>query len=256
MIYSVPEGRQVATLPGDSSQPELPDGFPTGSVAYAPDGHLFIGAGLGDLRIVDPSTVKVIRSFPEEELASRSLSFSADGSVLLAVRSFDGHVSRIDPSTGSVIWGTESGRGCGLPVLVARRSRFYCGGLGIREYDLDSGRPTGVDLTENASGSSDLAVMDDESELVAFGGFSPTVVHWRIDGGGPIDHRLIGVQPGVDGFLPDGNLVVGGSADPDVVDAESGAIIDGLDGLQDADASSTTSEVFGGRDVADGALGK
>ena len=252
LIYSVPDGRLVATIPGESPQPELPESIPAGSVAYAPDGRLFIGAPLGDLRIVDPATDKIIRSFPEEELASRSLYFGADGAVLLAARSFDGHVSRIDPTTGSVLWGTGPNQGCGSTVLVARRNRLYCGGLGIREYNLDSGQPTGVELNENGSGTSDLAVMDDEGELVAFGGHSPTVTHWRIDGGGPIDHRLVGVKPGVDGFLPSGDLVVGGPEDSDVVDAESGTVIDDLDGLRDAHASSTTPEIFGGRDVADG----
>ena len=77
-----------------------------------------------------------------------------------------------------------------------RQWPLYCGGLGIREYNLNTGQPTDVDLTENGSGVSDLAVMDDDGELVAFGGFSPTVAHWRLDGGGPIAYRLTGVKMG------------------------------------------------------------
>ena len=166
-----------------------------GLVAYAPDGRLFVGSEIGDLRVLDPETYKVVQSFPERgRLANLSLTFSPDGSVLLAISGFDGHVSRLDPSTGTVLWGGESSPRCGSVVFVPRSTRFYCGQSGIREYDVDSGQPTGAVLTENGTSDSDLVVMDDGNELVAFGGLSPIVAHWRIDGGGPIDHLLTSVR--------------------------------------------------------------
>ncbi len=255
-VYSVPEGLRLATLPGGSLQRVTSDTFSTGSVAYAPDGRLFIGSELGDLRVVDPETYKVVQSFPERaRLANRSLTFSPDGSLLLAIGGDVDHVSRIDPSTGSIVWGGESSPRCGSIVVVPRSRRFLCAQHGVAEYDVDNGQPTGVRLTENGTSDSDLAMMDHGNQFVAFGGLSPSVAHWRIDGGGPIDRPLTSANPGVAGFLPDGKLVLGSFFDSDLVDAASGTTIDNLDGIEWAKAASTAPVVFGVRSVSRGRFG-
>lgn len=113
-VYSVPGGQVLAAIPEESLQAA---DHPTGAVAYAPDGRLFIGSG-SDLRVVDPKTYQVVQRFPEPALsASGSLSFNTNGSVLLARNGQDNRISRLDPSTGSTVWGGESGPQCGPPVL-------------------------------------------------------------------------------------------------------------------------------------------
>ena len=252
LLYSVPGGRLLATLPPESFGPTLSPDSLTGSVAYAPDGRLFIGSEVGDLRVLDPETFKVVERIPEpDRLASDALTSSPDGSVLLTINGSDGHVSRIDPSTGKILWGGSSGPICGSTVLVPHSRRFYCAVSGIGEYNVDSGLPTGAVLPENGTSDSDLAVADAGNELVAFGGLSPIVAHWRIDGGGPIDRRLTRVNPGIVGFLPDGHLVIGAD-DSDLIDTESGTIIDPLDGILAATASTTTPVIFGARAISGG----
>ena len=253
LLYSVSSGQLLATLPPESDQPTLSEHGLTGSVAYAPDGRLYIASDIGDLRVLDPETFGVVQRFAEPvRLANGSLNFSPDGSVLLARNGSDGHVSRIDPSTGSVLWGGESSPRCGSVVFVPGSRRFYCGQSGLRDYDLDSGQPVGAVLPENGTSDSDLAVMDDGRELVAFDGLSRIVAHWRIDGGGPIDHPLTRERPGILGYLPGGNLVVGFDDDSDLVDTSSGTVIDTLDGILSAKASSTTPVIFGARAVSGG----
>jgi serine/threonine protein kinase/DNA-binding SARP family transcriptional activator/WD40 repeat protein len=252
LLYSVQGGRLLATLPPESFGPTLSPDSLTGSVAYAPDGRLFIGSEVGDLRVLDPETFKVVERIPEpDRLASDALTSSPDGSVLLTINGSDGHVSRIDPSTGKILWGGSSGPICGSTVLVPHSRRFYCALSGIKEYNVDSGQPTGAVLPENGTSDSDLAVADAGNELVAFGGLSPIVAHWRIDGGGPIDRRLTGVNPGIGGFLLDGHLVIGAD-DSDLIDTESGTIIDPLDGILAATASTTTPVIFGARAISGG----
>jgi len=248
LLYSVPGGELLATLPPGSVQPTLSQNNLTGSVAYAPDGRLFIGSEIGDLRVLDPVTNEVVQRFPEPgQLANLSLAFSPDGSVLLAISGVDGHVSRIDPATGSILWSGESSPRCGSVVFAPVSGHFYCGESGIREYDIANGEPANVALAEKGTSKSNLAVMDDGRELVSFDGLSPIIAHWRIDGGGPINHPLTGVQPGFRGYLPDGNLVVGSDDDSDLIDPESGTVLDTLDGLLGAKASSTTPIIFGAR---------
>ena len=251
-VFSVPGGQLLKSIPAEATSVASFATFSTGSVAYTPDGRLFIGPETGDLRVVDPETYEVVQRFPEPaRLASGQLVFSPDGSVLIASNQYDGSTTRLDPSTGSIVWGGEAGPQCARMVLVARPRRLFCTQGGMREYDLDTGQPTGVDLAENQA-ARDLGLIDHGKELVSFDGAAHVVARWRIDGGGPIQRRLSS-DSDVAGYLPNGNIVsrpVPFGNDGDLVDTESGKSVDTLDGLSHPSASSATAAVFGIRSVA------
>ena len=253
-VFAVPAGQLVHEIPAEieasvASRAE----FSSGSVAYAPDGRLFIGSETGDLRVVDPDTYDVVQRFPVPAfMANGQLTFSPDGSILLASNKYSGYTSRLDPTTGSILWGGgEAGPQCTRIVLVPRAHRFFCTQGGVREYDLETGQPTGINLTENQAGR-DLGLMSEGKELVSFDGAARVVARWRIDGAGPIQRRLSSDSV-VAGYLPNGNVVSGPilfGNDGDLVDPESGATIDTLDGLRLPSAGSSTPAVFGLREVA------
>ncbi|MEP7204491.1 MAG: protein kinase, partial [Ilumatobacteraceae bacterium] len=253
-VFAVPGGQLFHEIPAeiDASVASLTE-VSSGSVAYAPDGRLFVGSETGDLRVFDPDTYDVVQRFPEpDRLATGQLTFSPDGSILLAINQYRGFITRLDPSTGSILWGGgQAGPQCARMVLVSRPRRLFCTQGGVRECDLDSGQPTGLNLTENQAGL-DLGLMNDGKELVSFDGAAHVVARWRIDGGGPIQRRLSS-DSNVAGYLPNGNIVslpVPFGLNGDLVDPESGDTVDTLDGLLNPSASSATAAVFGIRSVA------
>jgi len=163
-VWDAATGRRVAAVP-------VP-GRPV-SLAFAPDGSaLAVGEWDGAVRLRDPSTGRVLRTFSGHSTPVRGLAFLPDGRTLAAGAS-DGRVVLWDVATGRE--SSRFDRGLRYPVngmAVSADGRYLAaaGGLGagaVSLWDLGSGRPVSPPL--NAAGGEPVAFVPGRAVLAARG---------------------------------------------------------------------------------------
>lgn len=101
--------------------------------------------------------------------------FRLDGEVLWSLPLATGDCSRLAASGVQrlVICGDENGR--------------------LRRWDLDTGEPIGRPWEYQLGGGGDIALADDESEILLMSAISPSIPRLRIDGGGPAARTIGGL---------------------------------------------------------------
>ncbi len=217
-----------------------------GSVAWSPDGDLFVtegpeDSGLVDLR--DPETGESVRSFVGHDIDINDVAFSPSG--LLATTGDDGALRVWDPQDGSMVFEVETvgdGEVWG-PSFSADSSRLSASWLGdeeqtVRVVDVATGD---VAAEFDEPGVPRPTSMSPDGQRVAVGTLFPVSARVVDAGTGDFVHAL----PGHDGpvtdlqYSPDGRWLATASADGTVHvrDAETGETVHTL--------TDFGSEVFG-----------
>jgi DNA-binding SARP family transcriptional activator/WD40 repeat protein len=237
-VYRTADGELLGTLPGLPRPDDLPSDpwikRSTAAVVFGPDGMIYLGSLQGPIRVVDPTSLQVVRTLEAPRLSSNLNLVATPDGLLVGNGRFA--VVAVETSTGAIRWSEDIydpvlwARACSSLAIAQVARRLYCANtLGqILERDLATGRPTGVSFDTQLGWIGDVATAFDGRELVAFGG-APVISRWRLDGGGPaVDHIAEG-RTVVSGYDPTGRkLLVGG--DPAVWDPVSDEAIDELDG--------------------------
>ena len=209
----------------------------TAALAFRADGLLIVGSELGILRVVEPTTRRVVKELTgAPELTSNgSIATSADDKILVSAGARG--VVRWDLSTNRPLWvGVAGAEQCTSLVIVPLTDSVLCGSRygRVEVLDLDTGLPTGV-WYDMQSGEVSALTLTSDQELIELSRAEPVIARWRLDGSGPID-RVLPVGGAPRAFSSDGKLLVVDSPSrhnaPDfaVVDATSGELVDSLDG--------------------------
>ena len=253
-VYRTADGELLGTLGGLPRPDDLPSDpwikRSTAAVVFGLDGMIYLGSLQGPIRVVDPTSLQVVRTLEAPQLSSNlNLVATPDGLLVGNGRSA---IVAVETSTGATRWSEDIydpvlwARACSSLAVAPTAQRLYCANtLGqIIERELTTGQPTGASFDTQAGWIGDIATASDGRELVAFGG-APVISRWRLDGSGPtVDHIAEG-RSVISGYDPTGRmLLVGG--DPAVWDPVSDEAIDELDGSSGA--------LWFGRDLVGGSF--
>ena len=261
VAYDVPSGSVVAQIPGVPGAPPSDFDNDVASVAYAPDGRLYLGSSGTELRVLDPTTFAVVDTITVPLFSTGfQLKFTNDGSILVAnginfsnqvERGQQGAIVAIDIAHRNVLWsltGDQFGYGgCSAFAVDGAGGRLWCGdffGL-IRERALQTGALTGRTFAHQKGKLEDLFFVDagpgqgQGQELVSLGGNAAVIGRWRVDGGGPIE-RIVAPRQLHGELSPDGTRLLTTVFRPgpnpfnnlySIWDATTGAKIASLDDL-------------------------
>lgn len=216
-VRQVSDGTELGRVP--SADPGEVDG--AAAVGWTPSGRLLVGSSSGLVRIVEVPGLEVVRavSGPSEAADLHIVSVTDD----LAVTAGRRRLMAFDPSSGEIRWRVDL-RSSGLEpcrnlVVAETIGRLYCGDLFgvVQERDLATGGLTGTSFDVQRNDVGDLAMADDQRELVSFGAFEPVVARWRLDGSGPVTTLVAEGYVPMDGFEPTGELFVVARRPPDAV---------------------------------------
>jgi len=242
----------VVEIPAVGTSPAFDGVRDTVALAFRGDGLLVVGSSTGGLDVVDPATGTVVEEFTggPELTANTAVALSADGRVLVTAGP-NGAV-RWDLDTRRPVWTSPAGTvACGVVAVAVRADTVLCGSAfgRVTALDLATGVPTGARHDPQSGRVSALVVTPDGSTLVALSGTEPVITRWRLDGDGPVS-RPLPVRGVPLGYSRDGQLLLvdvaaagATSADPQVVDARSGTMVDPLEGYSYAVWGSGPSQV-------------
>lgn len=256
----------VSAYPQRSAANTSSQGSTAGLAFSAPD-RLVVASQAGSVQTLDAHTGETLATIagppglagPSGCCPLRSgwvVRLTADGRS--AVTSGPAGTMRWDLANGRAAWPEPASQSCRSFTIAEASSAVICGVGFARTVALDL--ETGVTRAEryggNQSSVDDLAISDDGRVLAVIGGFDAqgplqtdiraTAAIWRLDGAGPI-HRTLGsgrlVPLGNDGYDPAGRLLLltapqgaaaplgTGGLDLKVMDPNTGAIVDELDGI-------------------------
>lgn len=222
VLLGTRDGRVIGVVPSLSG-PDTRD-WGSGAIAFDPDGQLLVGSTAGQVRVVDPATAAVVRTYDVPELSTSVFLTVVDGRLVGV-----GHrqIVSVDPTTGALDWavpisGTRESP-CPWVAVSAVADRLWCGTFHgvIEERSLTTGERTGVTRESGLGNVGWMQVTPDGRELVVFGVTSPVITRWRLDGSGPAarlvapgrilfdryqpggQHLLTAVRPDVPALIPD-----------------------------------------------------
>jgi WD40 repeat protein len=208
IIYRVVDGAEVGRLTGEERPSTAFQTRDTAAVAFGTDGRLYVGSLAGPIRVVDPESFEVESTLDVGEFSSNQAIVPAGELVVVAG---DQGMAAFDAVDGRVRW-TADLRGrdatpCPWFAASAAAGFVYCGdnfGV-IREWDLETGHPTGRTLDPALGDVGALSVSSNGRELVAFGADKAAISRWRLDGSGLITRHVAGGYLLADGWNPAGD---------------------------------------------------
>jgi WD40 repeat protein len=197
------------------------------AVVFGPDGAIYLGSLQGPIRVVDPATIRVVRTLDAPLMSSHlNLVLTPDG---LLVGNGRMAIVAVETSTGATRWSADIfhpvlwAYACGSLAIAPVVERLYCANTfgQVIERELATGQPTGVSFDcefYNSPGFcneydtqlgwiSDVATASDGRELVAFGGV-PVISRWRLDGSGPVVDHVAEGRISVGGYDPTGEMLL------------------------------------------------
>ncbi len=206
--YDVDRGVRLGLLAGLPRPEEVYTYRDTGAVAFDRSGRLYLGSMAGPVRVVDPGSLEVRRTYPAPPMSTHNfLAVTPRG----LVGAGDQFLVAVDLDDGRQQWrvdlrdDTEASE-CPTTAVAPAMDRLYCGNYAgeIEERDLHSGQLTGVRRDPQGGRVGDLAVAHG-NELVAFGegnGMS----RWRLDGTGPVATMVVPGATTLGGYDETGRL--------------------------------------------------
>lgn len=233
--FSLPDGAKIGELDNLPTPDDSQLRATTAGLAFTADGALAVGSVAGPVRLVDPSTFKIIRQIDSPRGTTERI-VAVNGGRALIASGLHGRV-RLDLAgaangpTWSVGLNDLTDFQCEQLVVGEATGKFYCGsGFGrLEERDLATG---GLlrDMTSQNGNIGMAYLTKNDTELVAFLDGLPVVARWRLDGSDAIRRRLGEGTP--DAYSPDGrrlltDIGVGhdtGPTDWSVVDPTTGAV--------------------------------
>lgn len=201
-------------------EPDVPT---TGAAA---DGDR-VAAGTGDrVDVFDRDTLAVSRSMPlGGGQPARALGWDGAGGLLVST---DEQLLRVRTDTGAVDWRRPLGAdGACYRLILTPRSTIACSSfVGITEFELATGLPTGRAVALQLDTTTSIGILDDTTLLISktLDGFW---MRWRFDGSGA-GSRVVGAGhvlaggPDRDGGFVATQPVAGGAAQLWDLDADAG----------------------------------
>ena len=182
----------------------------TNALAIIDRDRVAIGSTEG-VTVFDRNTLAPLQRIPLGSSDAAGSSLVPDGTGGLLVVGSDG-LRRLDLATGRVLWHRVPDRANGYGVVApdAGRGTFMAADFDghLDEFRLESGEPTGRVLTSRQGQFGIPYLLDDGRELVFLDLFSPLVVRWRLDGGGPVETLVAPGLNTVGGFGVDGTMLL------------------------------------------------
>lgn len=199
----------LVRVTGDVRPADAPADELLAASTFAPDGSIVVTTRDDAGMIVDPVTLDITGAFEVGAAAGGGeLSVSSDG-LVTSLGAFGLSTTRIG---GELLWSVPLVDGeCSRLVTSQIQRLAICGDEngGIRQWDLDTGDRIGEKWSYQLGGAGDLALSDDETELLLMSAVSPSVARVRIDGSGPASTALGGAEATVSwGFDPTSRYVV------------------------------------------------
>ena len=235
-IFDLTTGALVSTV-GSAPPVDGPYEVTTAALAFLAPDRLAVGSAIGLIRVVDPTTGTVVRSIAGAKGFAESLiAPTPDGRSLVTNGSAGTAV--IDRANGAARW-TNAGRvNCNRVAPDFRLGIVLCADpFGrVRSLDLVTGLEVPRRFDFQRGFISSVAVSGDGRTLALAGGSTGTVGIWRLDGSGPLQHKIGSGIDAVVGYDPSGRGLLlttwDGSAQTfRVVDPASGRTIDPLEGV-------------------------
>ncbi|MEZ0447922.1 BTAD domain-containing putative transcriptional regulator [Cellulomonas sp. ICMP 17802] len=209
LLLGARDGRVIGTVPA----PPAIESHDWGSaaLAFGPDGSLYVGSTTGPVRVVDPTTAAVMRTYDVPEL-STNVSLSVADGALIGV----GHrrIVSLDLASGAIRWDVPiSGRRespCPWVAVSVAAGRLWCGTFHgvIEERLLSTGERTGISRESGLGNVGWMEVTADGRELVTFSVDAPAITRWRLDGSGPVTRLVAPRHVLVDRYQPGGGLLL------------------------------------------------
>jgi DNA-binding SARP family transcriptional activator len=196
----------------------LPGYYTPATMAFAPDGALFLGTSDGRVLQVDPETLATTRTMPMSP-GSLDVAMVVPGDGTLVASGQHGLV-RVDLATGRELWHQDIGAArpfeCAWLAVSPAHGLVFCGDYAdtIERRSLSDGQVTAAPLILSAGGLGGLALVDQDT-LLGLPTSSFVISRWRIDGGGPVS-RVI--APGLtlvgETYDPTGRYVIAATPPP------------------------------------------
>lgn len=220
-VYATHDGSEIGRL--QVAAPEVgwehwPVPWRTASVAFDPDGTLYVGGPTGQILVVDPSSAVngLIPVLPENTIAATRwgveyglrLAFDErDETAKYLITFGSGALSRVDLSEGTTTWMSRGGSanlllGIGVPIdglnpcrdvaVAVTTDRFYCArDFGaVYERDASDGTATRRTFDRQSGPTASISLTSDNEKLLAGSYASNALAAWRLDGGGPVQHVI------------------------------------------------------------------
>jgi DNA-binding SARP family transcriptional activator len=176
-----------------------------------------VATGTGDrVDVFDRDTLRVRRTIPLSDGASvRSLAADGEGGLLVSTVE---QLLRVEIDTGVVTWRSPLGTtgGCYQLVITPRATIACASYVGVTEFELATGLPTGKALELQLDSVPDIGILDDATLLIS-STFNSFWMRWRFDGSGA-GSRVVGAGsvvaagPDRDGGFVSAQPVAGGGA--------------------------------------------
>jgi WD40 repeat protein len=146
-------------------KPLVPEVSPVGSVAFSPDGKVLAVGGYKEVRLIEPSTGKILKRFDGAAGMVRSVAFSPDGGMLAAGGGLCqrwGEIKLWDVRTGNLLRTMRGHRDCIYSVAFSPNGKLVASG----SYDKL------IKLWDPATGK-ELRTLQDHIDAVFAVAFSP-----------------------------------------------------------------------------------
>ena len=194
---------------------------PVVSLKFSPDGSILAAGGYKQVRMIDPSTGKVIRTLEGHADYVRSIAFSPDGKRLVAGGGLPqqwGEIKVWDVATGGLLETMRGHKDCIYSVAVSPDGKLVASGSydkTIKLWDAQTGQELKT-LLDHIDAVFAVAFSPD-GKLLASGSQDRTVKIWNVASG----ERLYTLSDALDGitsiaFSPSGELLAAAGYDKSI----------------------------------------
>ncbi len=218
-------------------KPLVPVVSPVVSLKFSPDGSILAAGGYQQVRLIDPSTGKVIRTLDGHADYVRSIAFSPDGKRLVAGGGLPqqwGEIKVWDVATGGLLETMRGHKDCIYSVAVSPDGKLVASGSydkAIKIWDAQTGQDlkTWLDHIDAVF----AVAFSPDGKLLASGSQDRTVKIWDVASG----ERLYTLSDALDGitgiaFSPSGEILAAAGYDKSIhlwkIGAKEGSLVQSL----------------------------
>ena len=210
IAYSIPAGTVLGTYDNVTAPEDSKFVATTAGLAFVADGSLAVGSVAGPIHLLNPVTLRQVRTIDAPRSTTERLTAFNGGKSLLG--SGVAGRARIDLDGGEHGLRWTSGLsdvanlGDGMCALAEKLGKAFCGTTAgrLQELDLASGAVVHELRVPNPAG---IYLAKDQTELVMSEDAAPVVTRWRLDGTDKI-RRHLGVDNAPSQYSYDGRRLL------------------------------------------------
>jgi len=227
----------LAPLAIPDIKPKAPAVSPVVSLKFSPDGRILAVGGYREVRLMDASTGKVIRTLEDHADYVRSIAFTPDGKQLLAGGGPPqqwGEIKVWDVATGALLRTMRGHKDCIYSLAVSPDGKLVASGSydkSVQIWDAQTGKDLKT-LLDHIDAVFAVAFSPD-GKLLASGSQDRTVKIWNVASG----ERLYTLNDALDGitgiaFSPSGEYLAGAGYDNSIhvwkISEKEGSLVQSL----------------------------